>query len=140
VAVKPHRFGAMNTPEQSLWLLEQVPGRWIRLVYDYSHFQHRNYALADTLRQLLPSTAMMHIKDTVIEEGKPRFVLPGEGGVDYSALLRQAATDAFTGAVCVEVSGMVQNQPGYDAIAAARRAYQNVAPAFDKAGVSRTAR
>lgn len=137
VAIKPHRFGAMNLPEQAIWLLEQVNSPWIRLVYDYSHFQHRDLPLADTMRKLLPSSAMIHIKDTVIEAGQPRFVLPGDGGVDYVALLREAAAMNYSGTVCVEVSGMLQNQPGYDAVASARRAYQNVAPAFIKAGVAR---
>ncbi|HET6882432.1 MAG TPA: sugar phosphate isomerase/epimerase [Pirellulales bacterium] len=138
LAVKPHRFGAMNTPEQALWLLERVQSPWIRLVYDFSHFQHREFAMTDTLRQLLPSAAMIHIKDAVVEDGKPRFVLPGDGGVDYVELLKQAVAGGFSGPVCVEVSGMVQSQRGYDAIAAAERAYQNVAPAFSKAGVSRS--
>jgi sugar phosphate isomerase/epimerase len=137
VAIKPHRFGAMSTPEQALWLLERTESRWIRLVYDYSHFQHREFSMVETVQQLTPSSVMIHIKDTVIEDGKPKFVLPGEGGVDYDVLLRQAAACGFSGPICVEVSGMVQNQPGYDAIASAKRAYQNIAPAFAKAGISR---
>ncbi|OYV78706.1 MAG: hypothetical protein B7Z73_19470 [Planctomycetia bacterium 21-64-5] len=82
---------------------------------------------------------MIHIKDTVVEHGQPRFVLPGDGGVDYVALLTQAVTGGFSGPICVEVSGMVQKQPGYDPVAAAKHAYQNVAPTFAKAGVSRPA-
>ena len=82
LAVKPHRFGAMNAPEHVLWLLNQVRSRWVRLVYDYSHFQHRGFRLPETLRQLAPLAAMIHIKDTVIEQGVARFVLPGDGGVD----------------------------------------------------------
>lgn len=140
IAVKPHRFGAMNAPQHALWLLERVNSRWIRLVYDFSHFQHREFTLAETLRQLAPLAAMIHIKDTVIEHGQPRFVLPGDGGVDYVDLLKQAVGSGFSGPICVEVSGMVQNQPSYDAVAAAKHAYRSVAPAFAKAGVSRPVR
>lgn len=140
VAVKPHRFGAMNAPEHAIWLLERVKSPWARLVYDYSHFQHREFTMAETLRQLLPLAAMIHVKDTVVVDGKPRFVLPGDGGVDYVALLKQAMASGFSGSICVEVSGMVQQQPGYDAVAAAKHAYQNLAPAFAKAGISRRAR
>src|SRR5262249_16979966 len=115
-----------NTPEQSLWLLERTESPWIRLVYDYSHFQHREFSMAETLQQLVPSTVMIHVKDTIIEDDKPRFVLPGDGGVDYDALLRQAAVCGFSGPICAEVSGMVQSRPDYDAVVSAKRAYQNI--------------
>ena len=39
--------------------------------------------------------------------------------------------------ISVEVSGMVFNQKGYDPLAAARRSYENITPAFAKAEVRR---
>ena len=131
--IKPHRFGAMNTPQQAVWLVEQVASPWLKLAYDYSHFQHRDMPLADTLRAMMPHVRFVHVKDTVVENGQARFVLPGDGGVDYVELLKQLQAVGYRGCVCVEVSGMVQNQPGYDPIAAARRSYANLAPAFEKA-------
>jgi inosose dehydratase len=137
IAIKPHRFGAMNLPEQALWLLEQVKSPWIKLAYDYSHFQHRDLRIADTVKSLIPHACFVHIKDTRIENGRAVFALPGDGGIDYPQLLRAIRTAGYRGCVCVEVSGMVQNQKGYDALAAARRSYDNVAPAFTKAEVRR---
>jgi sugar phosphate isomerase/epimerase len=137
IAVKPHRSNAMNLPSQALWLLEQVKSPWIKLAYDYSHFQHRDLSIADTVKQLLPHTRFVHVKDTRLEKGRAVFVLPGDGGVDYPQLLRAIRAADYRGAICVEVSGQVQNQKGYDALAAARRSYENVAPAFAKAEIRR---
>lgn len=140
IAIKAHRFGAVNTPEQVVWLVKQVGSRWLKLVYDYSHFQHRDLALADTLESMLEETRFIHLKDTQIVEGQAKFVLPGDGETDYAALLKQVHAGGYRGCVCVEVSGMVQNQAGYDGEAAARRSYENLAPIFAEAGIVRPAR
>lgn len=137
VAVKPHRMNAMNLPAHAVWLTEQLKSPWIKLAYDYSHFQHRDLSIADTVRALIPHTRFVHIKDTRIEKDRAVFTLPGDGGIDYVQLLRELRTAGYRGCVCVEVSGMVSGQKGYDASAAARRSYQNVAPAFTKADVRR---
>ena len=137
VAIKPHRFGAMNLPSHALWLLEQVRSPWIKVAYDFSHYQHRDLTMADTLKSLLPQTRFVHVKDTRMDNARATFVLPGEAGVDYPALLRQLDEGRYAGTFCVEVSGMVQNVKGYDPIAAARRSYDNVEPAFRAARIRR---
>jgi len=137
IAVKPHRFQALNTPEQARWLIEQVDSRWLRLVYDYSHFEHRDMPLAETLKALLPYTAFIHVKDTRKEQGKVQFVLPGEGTIDHVALFKQAEALGYHGCFCVEVSGQIHGQKGYDPLATARRCYDKLAAAFEKAGIRR---
>lgn len=137
VAVKPHRGNAMNRPEHALWLMEQVKSPWIQLAYDYSHFQHRDLTIADTVKALARHIRFVHIKDTRLIEKRATFVLPGDGGVDYPALLRALADNGYRGPICVEVSGQVSSQKDYDPLAAARRAYANVAPAYAKANVPR---
>lgn len=137
IAVKPHRGNAMNTPAHALWLMDQLKSPWIKLAYDYSHFQHRDLSIADTVKQLMPHTRFVHIKDTRMDGKRTSFVLPGEGGIDYPELLRAIAAAGYRGCVCVEVSGQVSGQKGYDAVAAARRSYENVAPAFTKAKIRR---
>lgn len=137
LAIKPHRFGALNAPDDAAALVEQIASPWLKLAYDYSHFQFRDMPLADTLQRMIPHSRFIHVKDTVLEKGQARFVLPGDGGFDYVPLLREAAALGYRGCICVEVSGMVSNQPGYDPIAAAQRSYANLAPAFEKAGVKR---
>ena len=137
ICVKPHRFNAMNLPEHAVWLMEQVKSPWIKLAYDFSHFQHRDLSIADTVKTLMPHTRFVHVKDTRLENGRAVFALPGDAGVDYIALLRAIRAAGYAGCVCVEVSGQVQNQKGYDPLAAARRSYENVAPAFAKAEIRR---
>ncbi len=138
LAVKPHRFGALNTPDDAVALVEKINSPWLKLAYDYSHFQFRDLPLGDTLERMIPLSRFIHVKDTVLDQGKARFVLPGDGEFDYVPLLREAAALGYRGCICVEVSGMVSNQPGYDPVAAAHRSYDNLAPAFEKAGVRRT--
>jgi len=137
IAVKPHRSNAMNLPEQGLWLLKQVNSDWIRLGYDYSHFQFRQLTVADTLKAMLSQTRFVHVKDVRLDKGRVRFLLPGEGTIDYVDLFTRLRTSGYRGCVCVEVSGMIHSQIGYDPVATARRCYQNLAPAFQKAGIRR---
>lgn len=133
IAVKPHRMGAMNRPEHCLWLLEQIKSPWIRLAYDWSHFEQRDLMMKDTVKSLMPMTRFVHVKDTVIEKGQARFVLPSEGTTDYNALLQLLRDNAYSGCVCVEVSGMVSSKKDYDPLAAAKKCYEKLKPAFNMA-------
>lgn len=138
IAVKPHRGGVVDRPEQGIWLVQQIDSPWIRLNYDYSHFTHRDISLEDSMRIMMPFTSFIQIKDTVMKDNKARFVLPGESGdIDYVQLLKLAVKDGYRGDICCEVSGMVFKQKGYDPIAAAKTCYQNIAPAFQQAGITR---
>jgi inosose dehydratase len=137
IAIKPHRSNAMNLPAHAVWLMDQVKSPWLRLAYDYSHFQHRNLSIAETVKVIMPHTRFVHIKDTRIVDGRPQFTLPGDGGIDYVELLRAIRGAGYRGCICVEVSGQVHNQKGYDSRGAARRSYDNVSPAFSRADVRR---
>ena len=131
VCVKPHRFGAVNRPEQAVWLMEQIKSPWIKLAYDWSHFIHRGLKLEDTLTAMIPHTRFIHVKDTILKDGRPRFVLPGESKqIDYSKLIGRAHALGYRGDICAEVSGQVWSQKGYDPIAAALKCYRNLVPAF----------
>jgi len=137
LAIKPHRGQALNLPEHALWLLEQVKSPWIKLAYDYSHFQFRKLTVAETLKTMLPHTRFVHVKDVREEKGRTEFLLPGDGSIDYVELFRRLREGNYRGCVCVEVSGQLHQQKDYDPLAAARRSYQNLAPAFAKAGLPR---
>ncbi|HCO22627.1 TIM barrel protein [Gimesia maris] len=138
IAVKPHRGGVVDHPEQGVWLVEQVNSPWIRLDYDYSHFTHRDISLKESLQTMLPYTSFIQVKDTIMKDGKVSFVLPGESGeIDYVQLLKLAVAGGYRGDICCEVSSMVFRQKGYDPVAAAKTCYQNLAPAFKQAGIKR---
>jgi sugar phosphate isomerase/epimerase len=137
VCIKPHRSGAMNLPEQALQLLGDVKSERLQAAYDYSHYEHRDLTLEATLRTLLPRTRFIHVKDCRLDNGRAAFLLPGDGRTDYTAYFRQLRMANWQGSVCVEVSGMLQNQAGYDPLAAAGRSYANLAPAFANAELRR---
>jgi inosose dehydratase len=137
IALKPHVGGAVHTPEAALWLMRQADSARIKLAYDYSHYQLRSFTLADSLKTLAAHTVFVHVKDARGDAAKFQFLLPGEGDTDYAKYLALLKELGYAGSVCVEVSGQIHNRPGYDPLAAARKCYDKLAPAFDKAGVRR---
>ncbi|MEZ6086840.1 MAG: sugar phosphate isomerase/epimerase [Pirellulaceae bacterium] len=140
LAIKPHRSNAMDTPEKALWLMQQVNSDHVGLGYDYSHFFGRGIDMDQSIRQLAPYTFFVHVKDTIIDDGKARFALPGStGDIDYARLLKRLSEHGYTGDVCVEVSSQVWKQPDYDAVAAAKQSYQKMSAAFHIAGIERPA-
>lgn len=136
VAIKAHVSGALHTPQDAKWLVQQIGSRWIRLVFDYSHFQRQQLTLKESLATLLPETVMVHIKDNLTTDGKTEFALPGDAGdIDYVEYLKQLSDGGYRGAFVVEVSAQVSGKPGFDPIVAAKRCYKNIQPAFVKAGL-----
>lgn len=131
IAVKPHVANALHTPEAAAWLVKQVNSPWLRLCFDYSHYQLRGITLADAAA-LLPLTAFIHVKDAKGTADKFEFLLPGEGTTDYAAYAKLVAASKCASPVVVEVSGMVSNKPGYDAVAAAKASYAALAGAFGR--------
>lgn len=130
IAVKPHVGNALHIPEAATWLVKQVNSPWVRLAFDYSHFELRGIKLADAIATLLPFTAFVHVKDAKGTADKFEFLLPGAGTTDYAAYAKQLAGAKYTGPVVVEVSGMVSGKPGYDASAAAKASYAALAGSF----------
>ena len=136
VAIKAHISGALHTPQDAKWLVQQIDSPWIRLVYDYSHFQRQKLELKESLTAMIRETVFVHIKDNITTDGKTEFALPGDArDIDYAEYLTLLRTNGYRGAVVVEVSAQVSGKPGYDPLAAAKRCYANIQPAFIKAGL-----
>lgn len=136
VAIKAHLSGALHTPQDAKWLVQQIDSPWIRLVYDYSHFQRQKLDLNESLAAMIRETVFVHIKDNITTDGKTEFALPGDArDIDYVEYLTLLRTNGYRGAVVVEVSAQVSGKPGYDPLAAAKRCYANIQPAFIKAGL-----
>jgi sugar phosphate isomerase/epimerase len=135
IAVKAHMSGALHRPDDAVWLVRQIGSPWIKLVYDYSHFERQRLGLKETLTRMLPETVFVHIKDNVTVNGKTEFALPGDGGIDYREYLQLLRDGGYTGAVCVEVSSQVSNKPGYNPIIAAEQCYLKLHPAFERTGL-----
>lgn len=136
-AIKPHRGGALSRPTEAIWLIRQLgDSSHLRMVYDYSHYAFRGMGVEETIREALPWTAHVVVKDAVERDGQVVFLLPGESGhFDYAGLLRLFYEGGYRGDVCCEVSRMIWSQPGYDAVAAARTCRRNMRRAFREAGV-----
>lgn len=128
LGLKAHVSSAVNRPERLLWLLEQIPSPALQVVYDFSHFELQGIGLEESLQTLLPRTRLIHMKDTRGDTREFRFLLPGEGRTDYRLYFDLLRKHRYTGPVCVEVSGQVFGQPGYDPVDAARRCHAALSP------------
>ena len=137
--VKPHRGGVVSQPTEAIWILKQLEQpRWARMVYDYSHYIFRDIPFVESIREALPYTSHVAVKDTVRKGTGTEFVLPGEAGtIDFVTLLKELAKGGYAGDISCEVSGMVWSKPDYKPAAAARTCYTNLSSAFEKAGVKR---
>jgi sugar phosphate isomerase/epimerase len=139
IAVKPHRGGAFSRPREAAELIKRLGSpRRLRMCYDYSHYDFRDMTLEGTLKTSLPFVGHIAVKDVVRRDKKLRFVLPGQGGrIDYARLIGGFHAGGYRGDICVEISGQVWSQPGYDPVVAARSCYQHLAGAFARSGVPR---
>ena len=135
IALKAHVGGAAHLPEHILWLLRQVRSRHIRAAYDFSHFQLRGLDMRGSLRDLLPETVFVHVKDARGTPETPQFLLPGAGDTDYAQLLELLNGGSYRGPVVVEISAQIQRQPGYSALDAADEAYESLWQAYEQAGL-----
>lgn len=135
IALKPHVSGALHTPAGAIWLMDQLKSRWLRLAYDYSHFELRDLSLQKSLESMLPQTAFIHVKDTKGTAEQVQFLLPGEGRTDYGAYFRQLKSSHYRGPLVVEVSGQLHTKPSYDPVAAAMQSYAKLAPILKEAGL-----
>ena len=130
LAIKAHSKTAMNLPERIVWLADQVKSPWIKMVYDYSHFVANSLDMRKTMEQVASRAAFVHIKDTQGRAPNHKFLLPGDGDIDYKTYVKTLADVGYRGPVIVEVSVDVFDQPGYDPVAAAKRVWDRVSPAF----------
>lgn len=137
VAIKAHVGGAMHRPEHPVWIARRVNSPWIKCAYDYSHFQLRNIDMSESVKTLIPHSVFVHVKDSRGDADNVRFLLPGEGTIDYVKLLSMIIKAGYTHDVVVEVSGQIHGKSGYNPVQTARRCYENLAPAFKQANITR---
>jgi len=137
IAIKAHVMSAVQNPERLLWLWQQVNSPSIQLTYDYSHFQVQNLPFDATFDAIMPHARFIHVKDVSGTPEKVKFLLPGEGTIDYVAFFKKLQAFGYRGDVVVEVSSMLFKQPSYDPKEAARKSYIALAAALDKARLSR---
>jgi inosose dehydratase len=132
VAIKPHIASALHLPADGALLCDKIGSRYLKLNYDFSHFQLQGLALEASLRAELPHIAMIHIKDSTGLAPNHRFALRGEGNIDYRAYVSTLRKLNYSGPIVVEVSAHVLQRPGFDPETAARFVSSKVLPIFLK--------
>jgi sugar phosphate isomerase/epimerase len=138
LAIKAHVSGAAHLPAHLLALLEKVKSpAAVMVAFDPSHFLLRGQTPIAAWRELAGVVSFVHVKDAAGTAEKPAFLLPGEGKIDFVALVEALAQSGYSGDVVVEVSAQISSRGGYNAEDAARRSYDTLSEAFAKAGVAR---
>ena len=111
------------------------------MVYDYSHyaFHEPPLMISETVATGLRHTHYVAVKDAVLEAGKVRFALAGEGREwDHAEVIGALHDGGYRGDFCSEVSSQIwKSDPTYDPVAATRLCFENMVAAFDRAGVAR---
>lgn len=141
ICFKPHAANAVHSPERALWMIREVASPFLRIVYDYSHLFLEGFPLEGSLKQLLPYTPYIHMKDSSGTPEKHDYLLLGDSGkIDYAEYFRILKREGYRGFVSVEVSAMIHRLPGYEPIPTARKCYARLSAAASEAGVARPAR
>ena len=135
LAVKAHAMNACDTPARLLWLIDKVNNPALTAIYDYGHFQLAGLSIEETMDAMLQRSAFITVKDSKRVDGKPQFLLPGDGSVDYTRYFTKVKNMGWKGWVLVEVTRQLQTQPGYDPVEAARRSYAHLAPILKNLGL-----
>ncbi|MFN0104453.1 MAG: sugar phosphate isomerase/epimerase family protein [Bryobacteraceae bacterium] len=130
IAIKAHIGSALHLPKDAAGLCDEIGSRYLKINYDYSHFQLQRLPLEATVKDALPHIAMIHIKDFTGTPEKFRFALPGEGSIDYTAYAALLRRVNYGGPIVVEVSTHVLQKPEYNAETASRFVAVNVLPKF----------
>ncbi len=124
LAIEPHAGGDFETPEKAVWLMEQTDHPHLKLNFDYSHFWVENMDLSHCIALNLPYAVHNHIKDGFIDdEGKVRYLLPGDGALDIGTYVRAVHAAGWDRYICPEVTAQIWKDAAYDAWATAQRCY-----------------
>ena len=135
LACEPHSGTAFDLPRKALWLMEQVNHPAVRINFDLSHFDILGLPMEECVRQMVPWSVHTHVKDQRGIYPNHEFLTPGSGPFDFIAYLRAMQQAGYTGWIGVEVSVMVQRQPGYDPFVDAALSYYALKHAFCLSGV-----
>jgi inosose dehydratase len=135
LAVEPHSGTAFDLPEKALWLMETLNHPAVRLNFDISHFDIRGIGIDACVEAMVPWSVSTHVKDQRGVYPDHEFLTPGSGPFDFVRYLKAMHGAGYTGFVSVEVSVMVQRQPGYDPFVDAALGYYALRHAFNASGV-----
>lgn len=133
LAIEPHFGSALNTPERTLWLIKRINSPDVQINFDISHFIAGGFDLEETIAALAPISIHTHVKDGRVESGRVRYLLPGDGGIDYVKYYRAMAKAGWFGHICVEITAQIFNLPDYDPWSAAEKSYRVLRQSLEQA-------
>ena len=137
LAIEPHVGDGLNSPERSLWLLEEINSAYLKLNFDISHFEVQGMSTAQVVQLLAPHSAHTHVKDQRGLVPDYEFLIPGEGPFDFVEYLKLMQKAGYDGYITAEVSMQVQGRPDYDPLGAAELTYATLGSAFRQAEINR---
>ena len=137
LAIEPHVGDGLNSPERSLWLLEEINSAYLKLNFDISHFEVQGMSTAQVVQLLAPHSAHTHVKDQRGLVSDFEFLIPGEGLFDFVEYLKLMQKAGYDGYITAEVSMQVQGRPDYDPLGAAELTYATLDSAFRQAEINR---
>lgn len=137
IGMEPHVGAALHTPEQTIWLMEQVHHPACKVHFDISHFNVQGLDMETVVARLAPLSVHTHVKDERGIAPNHAFLIPGEGEMDYVRYLTAMQKAGYHDHITVEISIMVQRRPDYDPLAAATQSYTVLSRAFAEAGIPR---
>ncbi len=139
MALEHHVGAAVETPDQTVAIMQQVASPAIRLNFDISHFNAVGVPIEESVAKMMPYTVHTHVKDERGRYPNHEYLIPGEGEFDYVRYLKAMCAHGYTGFVSTEISLMVQRRPHYDPLATATQSYKVLSRAFAEAGIERKA-
>jgi len=134
-ACEPHSGTAFDLPRKAVWLMEQLQHPAVRINFDISHFDILAIPSAECVPQMAPWSVHTHVKDQRGIYPYHEFLTPGAGPFDFIGYLKAMHAAGYTGWIGMEVSVMVQRQPGYDPFVDAALGYYALKHAFCMSGV-----
>ncbi len=137
LAIEPHVGDGLNSPERSLWLLEEINSAYLKLNFDISHFEVQGMSTAQVVQLLAPHSAHTHVKDQRGLVPDYEFLIPGEGPFDFVEYLKLMQKAGYDDYITAEVSMQVQGRPDYDPLEAAELTYRTLNSVFRETGISR---
>lgn len=134
-ACEPHSGTAFDLPRKAVWLMEQIRRPAVRINFDISHFDILAIPTAECVPQMVPWSVHTHVKDQRGIYPYHEFLTPGSGPFDFIGYLKALHVAGYAGWIGMEVSMMVQRQPGYDPFVDAALGYYALKHAFGMSGV-----
>ena len=63
IALEPHVGQGLNSPDKTLWLLDQIDSPWLKVNFDISHFNVQGMSMEETVPPMAPVSVHTHVKD-----------------------------------------------------------------------------